>query len=174
MCSRSDLGLAVDIVSRVAHSEVLRGLGSPAREEYVGLCALSEEARFGRLARLAVIDADGVLLDFHVAYASAWQRVFGTMPAERDPLAYWPIDRWHVEALLPPRLDTFHAAFDEDFWGTVPLIDGAVEACERLQQAGHDLVRGLGGRHDRDEPCGGPQRGCPGPPPALPRPRPGS
>lgn len=94
------------------------------------------------MARRPVIalDADGVLLDFHVAYASAWQRVFGTMPAERDPLAYWPIDRWHVETLLPPRLDTFHAAFDEDFWGTVPLITGAVEACERLQQAGFDLV----------------------------------
>ena len=51
---------------------------------------------------LIALDADGVLLDFHLGYAGAWQRAFGAMPAERDPLAYWPIDRWSVE---PARRD---------------------------------------------------------------------
>jgi len=41
--------------------------------------------------RIIALDADGVLLDYGLAYAGAWQKAFGTYPAERDPLAYWPI-----------------------------------------------------------------------------------
>ena len=37
---------------------------------------------------LIALDADGVLLDFHLGYAGAWARAFGTLPAERDPFAY--------------------------------------------------------------------------------------
>ena len=89
---------------------------------------------------LIALDADGVLLDFHLGYASAWQRAFGHAPAERDPLAYWPMDRWHVERLDPDRRAMFRSAFDELFWSTMPAITGALEACHRLQQAGFDLV----------------------------------
>jgi phosphoglycolate phosphatase-like HAD superfamily hydrolase len=89
---------------------------------------------------LIALDADGVLLDFHLGYASAWQRAFGVAPAERDPLAYWPMDRWEVDRLDPARRAQFRAAFDEQFWTTVPAIAGAIEACHRLQAAGFDLV----------------------------------
>ena len=89
---------------------------------------------------LIALDADGVLLDFHLGYASAWQRAFGHVPMERDPLAYWPMDRWQVERLDPPRRAVFRAAFDEHFWSTVPAIAGAIDACHRLQHAGFDLV----------------------------------
>lgn len=89
---------------------------------------------------LIALDADGVLLDFHLGYASAWQRAFGQTPAERDPLAYWPVDRWEVERLDPPRRAVFRAAFDTHFWTTVPAIAGAVDACHRLRGAGFELV----------------------------------
>lgn len=89
---------------------------------------------------LIALDADGVLLDFHLGYASAWQRAFGHAPAERDPLAYWPMDRWQVERLDGAQRSVFRAAFDEHFWTTVPAIAGAVDACHRLQRAGFDLV----------------------------------
>ena len=89
---------------------------------------------------LIALDADGVLLDFHLGYASAWQRAFGAHPRERDPLAYWPIDRWEVDRLDEPGRVTFRAAFDEHFWATVPAIDGAVDACHRLRGAGFDLI----------------------------------
>ena len=89
---------------------------------------------------LIALDADGVLLDFHLGYASAWQRAFGRAPAERDPLAYWPMDRWRVERLDAAQRVTFRAAFDEHFWTTMPAIDGAIDACHRLRQAGFDLV----------------------------------
>lgn len=89
---------------------------------------------------LIALDADGVLLDFHLAYASAWRRAFGHAPRERDPLAYWPIDRWEIERLDAPRRSVFRAAFDEEFWTTVPAIPGAVDACHRLRGAGFGLV----------------------------------
>lgn len=86
------------------------------------------------------LDADGVLLDFHLAYAAAWQRAFGEYPQERDAQAYWPIDRWDVPHLGFFRKARFKAAFDEQFWSTVPPLDGAVEACHRLHDAGYQLV----------------------------------
>jgi len=89
---------------------------------------------------LIALDADGVLLDFHLGYASAWQRAFGVVPAERDPHAYWPMDRWDVERLDLARREQFRSAFDERFWTTVPAIEGAVDACHRLRGAGFDLV----------------------------------
>lgn len=89
---------------------------------------------------LIALDADGVLLDFHLAYAGAWARAFGKAPAERDPLAYWPMDRWQVERLDEEKRVKFRASFDERFWATVPAIEGALEACHRLHDAGYELV----------------------------------
>ena len=113
-------------------------------------CALPVDCATGRpgasdysceMARpLIALDADGVLLDFHLGYAGAWKRAFGHTPLERDPLAYWPMDRWHVERLDAPKRDLFRAAFDAHFWRTVPAIDGAVQACHRLREAGFELV----------------------------------
>jgi hypothetical protein len=89
---------------------------------------------------LIALDADGVLLDFHLGYAGAWQRAFGARPAERDAQAYWPMDRWHVERLDESRRLHFRRFFDETFWTSVPAIDGAIDACHRLHDAGFDLV----------------------------------
>ena len=90
--------------------------------------------------RLIALDADGVLLDFHLGYAGAWQRAFGAAPRERDRLAYWPIDRWEVERLDDAKRAHFRKHFDETFWTSVPAIAGAVEACHRLHDAGFQLV----------------------------------
>jgi phosphoglycolate phosphatase-like HAD superfamily hydrolase len=89
---------------------------------------------------LIALDADGVLVDFHHGYAEAWRRAFGARPAERDPDAYWPFDRWHVERLEGEALRHFGRHFDEQFWLHLPPIAGAVEACHRLHDAGFDLV----------------------------------
>ena len=67
---------------------------------------------------LIALDADGVLLDFHLGYAAAWERAFGRAPAERDPKAYWPMDRWYVNRLDTWGRAVFKAAFDEHFWTT--------------------------------------------------------
>ena len=89
---------------------------------------------------LIALDADGVLLDFHWAYASAWQRAFGSFPQERDPLAYWPMDRWDVERLDEARREQLRAHFDEQLWSTMPALPGALDACQRLHDAGFELI----------------------------------
>lgn len=86
------------------------------------------------------LDGDGVLFDYNLAYANAWERAFGVPPRERDPQAYWPMDRWEVERLSAERLEQLRAAFDEHFWATIPAIEGAVEACHLLKQQGYRLV----------------------------------
>lgn len=89
---------------------------------------------------IIALDADGVLLDYGLAYASAWQKAFGVYPLERDPLAYWPMDRWRVERLEGDRLAQFRTAFDTNFWASIPPVPGAVEACQSLASAGFELV----------------------------------
>jgi phosphoglycolate phosphatase-like HAD superfamily hydrolase len=89
---------------------------------------------------LIALDADGVLLDFHLGYAGAWQRAFGVAPRERDPLAYWPMDRWEVERLEQAQRARLRLHFDEPFWASVPPIGGALGACHRLHDAGFELV----------------------------------
>lgn len=89
---------------------------------------------------LIALDADGVLLDYNLAYAKAWARFSGAHPAERDPDAYWHIDRWDVERLAGERLAQFRVLFDAEFWASVPPIAGAVEACRRLHDHGFELV----------------------------------
>lgn len=89
---------------------------------------------------IIALDADGVLVDYHLAYAEAWAKAFGHRPALRDPTAYWPMDRWEVRRLVGDELETFRACFDAEFWSTIPAIAGAVEACHELVEAGYDLV----------------------------------
>jgi phosphoglycolate phosphatase-like HAD superfamily hydrolase len=90
--------------------------------------------------RIIALDADGVLLDYGFAYAGAWQKAFGSYPRERDPLAYWPIDRWHVERVEGERLHLLRNALDDEFWSSIPPVPGAVEACNKLTAAGYELI----------------------------------
>lgn len=89
---------------------------------------------------IVALDADRVLLDYGLAYAGAWHKAFGIYPRERDPLAYWPIDRWDVARLDGERLEQFRGAFDDAFWASIPAIPKSVWACQQLAAAGYELV----------------------------------
>ncbi len=86
------------------------------------------------------LDADGVLLNYHVAYAQAWEQAFGEKPKLKDPLAYYPHDRWDVPRLGPDGRQALRDAMQDTFWSTMPAIDGAVPACHSLIEAGYELV----------------------------------
>lgn len=86
------------------------------------------------------LDADGVLVDYHTAYRNVWHKAFHNLPALKDPNAYWPIDRWDVHKLEGDELAHFRRFFDEEFWRTIPAINGAVDACNRLCDAGFELI----------------------------------
>ena len=89
---------------------------------------------------IIALDADGVLLDYHAAYRQAWFRAFQVMPEIKDKDAYWPIDRWTVCHLTGKELQHFRSFIDQQFWGTIPAISGAVDACKSLKEAGFDLI----------------------------------
>lgn len=89
---------------------------------------------------IIALDADGVLLDYHAAYRSAWKKAFNHCPALKDPNAYWPIDRWDVRKLEGNELLHFRRFFNEEFWKTIPAIGGALDACNQLHDAGFELV----------------------------------
>jgi phosphoglycolate phosphatase-like HAD superfamily hydrolase len=89
---------------------------------------------------LIALDADGVLLDYSLAYAGAWEKAFGVYPRERNPSAYWPVDRWDVARLSGEHRMCLQNAFDEEFWAAIPPVKGALEACHSLSAAGYELV----------------------------------
>jgi phosphoglycolate phosphatase-like HAD superfamily hydrolase len=90
---------------------------------------------------ILALDADGVLVDLHVGYARAWQQAFGVTLAERDPQAYWPMDRWDAERLdFEQRLRLREEFQKPELWESLPAMPGAVEACYRLDDAGYELV----------------------------------
>ena len=91
-------------------------------------------------SKLIALDADGVLLDYNLAYATAWERAFGTRPQLCKPQAYWAKDRWGVATLEGEALNRFRASFDEAYWSSIPAIAGAVQACQTLVAAGYELV----------------------------------
>ncbi|MCS4293239.1 phosphoglycolate phosphatase-like HAD superfamily hydrolase [Comamonas sp. BIGb0152] len=90
--------------------------------------------------RVLALDADGVLLDYNLAYAGAWKRTFGRQPGLRNPNAYWAADRWEVERLSDEALHRFRAGFDAQFWSALPAMPGALAACQQLVAAGFELV----------------------------------
>lgn len=90
--------------------------------------------------RIIALDCDGVLLDYHLAYATAWERAFGVFPAEQDPLAYWPWERWKVQRLNGAPLSKFRHQLNETFWQNIPALPGAQEACCELAKAHYTLV----------------------------------
>ncbi len=89
---------------------------------------------------MIALDGDGVLVDYHQAYRAAWAKAFGTVPAVRDPHAYWPLDRFEVRRLTGDELEQFRRCFDYAYWSSIPAIPGAVEACHALAEAGYELV----------------------------------
>lgn len=50
------------------------------------------------------------------------------------------MDRWGVPRLAGEKLEQFRNAFNDDFWSTIPAIDGAQEACHSLVSAGFELI----------------------------------
>jgi len=90
--------------------------------------------------QIIAVDADGVLLDYNLAYASVWRQAFGVYPKEKDPRAYWALDRWDIERLDGDRLAHFRAGFNDGFWESLPALPGAIRACKDLQSAGYILI----------------------------------
>jgi hypothetical protein len=84
------------------------------------------------------LDADGVLLNYNLAWGAVWAKASGMTPTCVEPRAYHATTYWGVEA--PPAEAAFWALFDQEGWQAMAAMDGAVQACQRLVDAGHTLV----------------------------------
>jgi hypothetical protein len=94
------------------------------------------------MKKLLALDCDGVLLNYNAGYGLAWRKAFGYLPELINPNAYWAHNMWGVKWLddLPGGdLERLRKAFDEEFWSTLPAIEGAVEAANKLAKH-YDLV----------------------------------
>jgi phosphoglycolate phosphatase-like HAD superfamily hydrolase len=89
---------------------------------------------------IIALDGDGVLLDYNLAYAHAWERAFGVLPKLVDPNAYWPMDRYGVPHLNGSAMAKLQAARGYLFWSSMQAIDGALVACQALVDSGYELV----------------------------------
>ncbi|TBR76441.1 MAG: HAD family hydrolase [Burkholderiaceae bacterium] len=89
---------------------------------------------------IIALDADGVLLDYNLAYASAWERAFDVYPLDKGSAGLLGHRSLAVEQLTADRLQRFRSCFDESFWRGIPAIEGAVQACHALTGAGNELV----------------------------------
>jgi phosphoglycolate phosphatase-like HAD superfamily hydrolase len=88
-----------------------------------------------------VLDADGVLVDYHLAYKLAWEKAFGVKLQEVNPGAYLPMHRWGVKLLrTPEERGIFKRAMGSKFWANLPALPGAVEACHMLVNNGFELI----------------------------------
>lgn len=90
------------------------------------------------MARIG-IDADGVLLDYNRAFGHQWHGYFGgEIPKVADKSAYHATRYWGIEA--PNKAHPFWEHFDRLGWRTMPAMAGAVDACNALAGAGHELI----------------------------------
>lgn len=87
---------------------------------------------------LIALDADGVLLDYNTTYGKIWHLHFNEILNIKEPTAYHSTTYWGVEN--PPKTDPFWDSFDEHGWMDMAPMEGAVEACHRLVDAGYELV----------------------------------
>lgn len=86
------------------------------------------------------IDADGVLLNYREGYGMAWERAFGKKPPIKHPEGYHATHYWDVPTLDFKEYQHFsRVGFCEEIWETMPALEGAVEACEILQEKGFEL-----------------------------------
>lgn len=85
------------------------------------------------------LDADGVLLDYKIAWGKVYSDHFGVGLSVADPMAFFTTRYWGLESPEPD--SPFWKAFsDNDTWAKMPAIPGAIQACHRLKALGYDLV----------------------------------
>ncbi|CAF4060244.1 unnamed protein product [Rotaria sordida] len=85
------------------------------------------------------LDCDGVLLDHHTTFAQVYEKAFGKQLTVVSPTSYRAADKYGVK-LTSEEEDQFYAVWDAEAWRTMPMLDGSLEACHLLHQAGYELV----------------------------------
>jgi hypothetical protein len=92
------------------------------------------------MEKVIALDGDGVVFDYRKAYPGVWKAAFGTDIIMVEPNAYHAHTAHGVQFESAEQEAQFFEHFGEDAWATMPLMDGADEACSLLVGCGYKLV----------------------------------
>lgn len=87
---------------------------------------------------IIVLDADGVLLDYNQKMADICEKALGIKLGKMKHFHHFTNAANFKMTKLQAK-EVF-ALFDIQGWNSMPAIEGSVEACKALHQAGHQLV----------------------------------
>jgi len=90
--------------------------------------------------KVIALDGDGVIFDYRKAYPAVWKAAFGTEITMVEPNAYHAHTAYGVKFESAEQEAQFFAHFGEEAWATMPLMEGASEACALLAECGYKLV----------------------------------
>ncbi|CAF1142700.1 unnamed protein product [Rotaria sordida] len=88
---------------------------------------------------IIALDCDGVLLDYHATFARIYEKAFEKQLSIVSPKSYDVTIKYNVQ-FTPEEKDQFNALWNSEAWRTMPMLDGALQACHLLHQAGYELV----------------------------------
>ncbi|CAF1601469.1 unnamed protein product [Didymodactylos carnosus] len=88
---------------------------------------------------IIALDCDGVLLDHHAAFAQIYEKTFGKQLTVVSPNSLFSANMYGVQ-FTPEEKCQFYAVWDDIAWRTMPMLDGALQACLLLHQVGYELV----------------------------------
>lgn len=87
------------------------------------------------MRKVAMIDVDGVLLDYNKQYAKGWYKSFNETLEVVDLDAYWAKDVYNARELNQEEIVKWRAGQDADHWATMEPMDGAIDLLKRLKEA---------------------------------------
>ncbi|CAF2056680.1 unnamed protein product [Rotaria magnacalcarata] len=88
---------------------------------------------------IIALDCDGVLLDYHATFAQIYEKTFGKQLTVVSPKSYHSSTVYDV-TFTPEEQNRFNEIWDAEGWRTMPMLDGALQACNLLHEAGYELI----------------------------------
>lgn len=91
------------------------------------------------MTKIIALDVDGVILNYNKSWPAVWKAAFNEELTSQK-VAYHAYNEFGTGHLPPDRYALFKQHFAHEAWSSMPLLDGAKEACQLLDGAGYALV----------------------------------
>lgn len=90
---------------------------------------------------IIAIDADGVMLDYNLAFKNIYKLAYGQDLKMTDPNAYHATNMWGLPKLEKETLSEFYKqSHKHEMWKKMPAISDAVKAVNSLAKMGYEIV----------------------------------
>lgn len=90
---------------------------------------------------IIAIDADGVMLDYNIAFKEVYERAFNVTLTLHDAQAFHATNMWGLKPFTEQEKKEFYRqSHDYAIWTKMPAIPGAVEAVNQLVEMGFEIV----------------------------------